>query len=342
MLLALAVIREQNITASSVVLICFRDFDPPVNFYRKEYSNFSYADFPWTLKVWKTVRAMRRFDHWVERTCRGESYVLYIPHDLHPWYQLLATHPRCLKKAYIEEGDGAYRLLNNHKKSLFSFRDSLKRLCYRRRYLRNPQNLFVDEKSTYYCVSDAAFHWAKNKKILKTVFELERKDTDWSYDHVVLLAIHNHPFWNRPAARLAFQRLVKFLDHRGISYIGVKPHPGSQSVGFYEKILCEELEENGIKWSILPNTFLVEEYLSNRNSIVFSMGSSIDQYSLSLGGSVFLLSVLVINEHSQLLTKYVEAKLSIECIKKRNILVERSYQYFGLTDVPPHLSSKRV
>ena len=59
-------------------------------------------------RFWRSWRRIARLDRYISRLCRGRDFVVYLPHSQRVFYQLILSHRRCRRFAFLEEGTDAY------------------------------------------------------------------------------------------------------------------------------------------------------------------------------------------------------------------------------------------
>lgn len=291
-LVANKVIDANGLQVDDCLIIYTRNFLPDSREVSVLEMPYGYGDFPWTRRFWVTSKVIDNFDRWVKEII-PDAFCLYLPHGGMPQYQLLNSNPSKHKTFYIEEGSAAY--YDNSSRFQASsggdlFRSNfISKLSYHGRVKRHGLAMFPSQEAGVFGLRKESFPWAREKSILSGVFDSHFAYHAGDYSCILALTLDSSPFWKGFDFQDAVGHLARWLNSVGRRDIGLKSHPGCVGNDTFFSAAKGVLESAGFSVSAVPRDFYLERYLLSGESIVVSMGSSIDIYSDLVSGQVILL-----------------------------------------------------
>jgi len=299
-LVALAVIRYEQLEPRLCMFVRCRSFRgsfvgiPTVDF------RFQFGDFGTTWRFWQIRNRIKELHNWVTTTI-GHPYRLYLPHSLMPYYHLMQQHPLCVDFAFIEEGLFAYYNQDELNQFLPAsdlpfYVGALKYLCHGRSLPRTPRCFNKGFRVTY-GISQRAFPWTKSKVVLPDVF-VQRFPAKQPFCAVFALCPDYYDPLTPECIRHAVANAATWIQEtRGNGAVAIKQHPGARAGSTMFQDCWDVLKSHGLEIIVLPQDFLLEDYLLSNNALIITSGSSIDLYESYFPGRAISLVAFANNSN---------------------------------------------
>lgn len=259
---------------------------------------YQFNDFPRSWRIWDSRTMLHKLDGWVDQHI-GEEYLVYLPHHSMPYYEMLATHRKCVGYSYLEEGTLAYyesdELIRVGRMSP-SFKQMVKVIGGYGRRWHVGKGVFRAEYANTFGVCNEAFPWSERKVVLREAFNVSSSQSH-SFHFLILLRPDYDSLWSKERVEAAMHTLIQHVREEEIEIVGVKAHPakGNRSA-MYQDVTRQFRECHAVDVREVDVSLLVEEFLLDPNNVVVSMGSSIDYYSKFVPGR--LISMFSFSDHS--------------------------------------------
>ena len=261
-------------------------------------------------------RSLKAYDDKIAYLTDGCDFILYTPHVRTQTYRAASLHPRCQRVVYLEEGtdsflprhqdgtDGGGPLPGRASKRVIIAAASYGFRGMRLNHLLN-RSYVAPRTSQYFCLSDDAFRWAKNRSIVSP--EVHELDIDADELMLVLSPLHQG---NRtvPFDSLIYglRALPSLAEARGYRSVAVKFHIENKHSAKDRQLVLEALRvDDVIKARVLPDSLLLERYLKGVRAI--GTNSSALHYARILGGESYTMGSLLDDKGRSWLSDCVRA-----------------------------------
>jgi hypothetical protein len=191
--MACAVIRYRNINHSDIVFALNSEYNLPKDSINVKKiiipdSYYLYA-FYYGTNYRQKQKNLTELDNFIDQITEGREFIWYIPNVSYPIHKVIASHKKCLRYCFIEEGVFTYPDSAQIKHPLPPYNKRLMSLCNDNRLLFLDDYFFCTENKKYDCFfvsceSNAAT--VRNRIVLKDIF-LKQQNTQFDNADAVLI-----------------------------------------------------------------------------------------------------------------------------------------------------------
>lgn len=296
------VIEKENIDKKDVLLLLTRGFLTDLDYKKingndlfQQLENIDYKNF---YKGWNCIN---RIDDFINDFIE-DTFVIYLPHIAHPFFQILSTNNNCVCVNILEEG------VNCLSKNLYDNRGSFKfqiinfffnnlGIYGKGRYFRVRSNIdfpLICKKRppVFYSITPNGFLEVKNyeKKVVRYNFSDLNNETDFIEDNSTVFVFEAIVEQGNLSRETFFDSIQYVIDTIEVNKIYVKFHPAQNKENIEEicKILISKTDI-----IILEGTVILEfEFLRCKNLFVYGFTTSLLHYAKLFGHQIISYSSL--------------------------------------------------
>ncbi len=298
-LCSIGTINYLRLNREDCVFLCTRNYKMPSIF--KEFKTFDANDVHQEFDAYRygtfeeNRAALRRLDNFIDLWTEGDDFMFYPPHMWGGIFSFTASHPRCKKISFVQEGAHVTESYFVNKISLWlkikGYLKSIKHFGNLRGYPCNAWYvdgcLGLQRKIDVYCTSKSFFQYMPKDKTIFHIIKWPKYDTELSIEHqdgtiFIFDGYVSQGMVDEDVYKKCCERII-YENHRDYNYVKFHPSQSQEE----RKWLLDAFIKNDINVEIFPENIPFEYYISSfKNLNIAGFGSSLLYFAIDAGHNV--------------------------------------------------------